>query len=213
MLVRGDDGGNRHTRRLAWRRSHGDEHRALARGLCRSLRLKIWQRFSPASDGADADLALLYEREAPRMRQRLRLRFTPEKAADIVQTAFERMLGLGAERLTAMEQPRAYLYRVAGNLAHDLGKSAANRLEQQSDEEWAAPHDPLAALEARDFLRRIEAAISVLPDRTREIFMAHRFENLTYGEIASRHRISISSVEKEISAALRAIHSAVGGRP
>jgi RNA polymerase sigma-70 factor (ECF subfamily) len=177
------------------------------------LRLKIWQRLSPASDGTDADIALLYEREAPRMRQRLLRRFPPEKAADIVQTAFVRLLGLGAERLEAMEQPRAYLYRVAENLAHDVGKSAAYRLEQQQDVEWAVREDPHAALEARDFLHRIEAAISVLPDRTREIFMAHRFENLTYGEIAARHGVSISSVEKEISAALRALHGAIGGRP
>lgn len=146
------------------------------------------------------------------MRQRLLLRFAPEKAADIVQTAFERMLGLGSERLETLEQPRAYLYRIARNLATDLGKSAANRLEDQSEEEWAAPGDPHAALEARDFLRRIETAIAALPDRTREIFMAHRFENLTYGEIAARHRISVSSVEKEIMSALRALHRAVGDR-
>lgn len=212
MLVRGDEIGPRYIRRLAWRRSHGDEHRALARGPCRSLRLKIWQRLEAASDRGNADIALLYEREAPRMRQRLRLRFAPEKAADIVQTAFERMLGLGAERLQTIEQPRAYLYRIARNLASDLGKSAANRLEEQSEEEWAAPGDPHAALEARDFLRRIEVAIAALPDRTREIFMAHRFENLTYSEIAARHRISVSSVEKEIMSALRELHRAVGDR-
>lgn len=213
MLARGDEIGTRHGRRLARRRSHGDEHRALARGPCPPLRLKIWQRLGTAPDGGDADIALLYEREAPRMRRRLLLRFAPEKAADIVQTAFERMLGLGADRLETLEQPRAYLYRIARNLACDLGKSAASRLEQQSEEDWAAPSDPHAALEARDFLRRIEAAMAELPDRTREIFMAHRFENLTYGEIAARHAISISSVEKEIMRALRELHRAVGGRP
>ena len=70
--------------------------------------------------------------------------------------------------------------------------------------------EDVALLEARDMLRRIEAAIGELPDRTREIFMAHRFEDLTYPEIARSMGISVKTVEKHISLALRELHRCVG---
>lgn len=195
--------------------AHGDEHRAHARGPYRLLRLKIWRKTQAATEGAtpvhvEGDLLRLYEHEAPRMRRWLSSRYAPDKAADLVQTAFVRMLGLGAERFAALERPRAYLYRVADNLAHDHARSSSFRLECQEDADHSSSEDPCAALEARDMLRRIEAAIPLLPDRTREIFMAHRFEDLTYDEIAKRLGISIKTVEMHISAALRELHRAVG---
>ena len=183
------------------------------------MRLRIWRRLDTASDsatsdldpGIEFDLALLYEREAPRIHRRLSRRFAPDRAADLVQGAFARLLGLGPGRLAALEQPRAYLYRVADNLANDLGRSAAHRLEQQPVEaEWGDACDPVSLVEARDLLQRIEAALPLLPDRTREIFMAHRFDDLTYRQIAQRVGISVKTVEKHMSIALRELHRAVG---
>lgn len=184
------------------------------------MRLKIWSRLGTAADGAsaatqaiDADLALLYEREEPRLRGWLAQRLGPDKAADFAQTAFARMLGLGPDQRAALRYPRAYLYRVARNLAINHVKSAAVRLERAETEDEQVSGDPHAALEARDMLRRVEAAITVLPDRTREIFMAHRFEDLTYGQIAERMGISIKTVEKHMGLALRELHRAVKDRP
>jgi RNA polymerase sigma-70 factor (ECF subfamily) len=184
------------------------------------VRLKIWSRLGTAADGApgatqaiDADLALLYEREEPRLRGWLAQRLGPDKAADFAQSAFTRMLGLGPDQRAALQHPRAYLYRVARNLAINHVKSAAVRLERAGTEDEEASDDPHAALEARDMLRRVEAAIAVLPDRSREIFMAHRFEDLTYGQIAERMGISIKTVEKHIGIALRELHRAVKDLP
>lgn len=182
------------------------------------MRLKIWSRLGTATDGVpaeavDGDLALLYEREAPQLRGWFARRLGPDKAGDFVQTAFARMLGIGPDQLTALQHPRAYLYRVARNLAINHVSSASFRLEQQAEGDAGRADDPHAALEARDMLRRIETAIPLLPDRTREIFMAHRFEDLTYGQIAERMGISIKTVEKHIGAALRELHRALGDRP
>jgi RNA polymerase sigma-70 factor (ECF subfamily) len=108
-----------------------------------------------------------------------------------------------------LDQPRAYLGRVVENLANDDAKFAVRRSEsfhEDLDHYEIAGVDPHAALEARDMLRRIEAAIPLLPDRTREIFMAHRFEDLTYVEIARHMGVSVKTVEKHISLALRALH-------
>lgn len=183
------------------------------------MRLRIWGKLDPAADGpasgaaVDSDLALLYRNEAPRMRRWLSARFTPDKAADFVQTTFVRMLRLGADRLEAIEHPRAYLYRAADNLATDHLRSGEHRLDHQSSEDFSGSSDPHVALEARDLLRRIEAAIPELPDRTREIFMAHRFEDLTYRQIADRLGITTKVVEYHIKVAMRELHRAVSERP
>lgn len=193
-------------------------HRASARSCCRFVRLKIWSRLGvadgePRAQAIDADLALLYEREEPRLRGWLAQRLGPDKAADFAQTAFTRMLGLAPDQRAALRHPRAYLYRVARNLAINHVKSAAVRLERAETADITLAEDPHAALEARDMLRRLEAAIRKLPDRTREIFMAHRFEDLTYGQIAERMGISIKTVEKHIGLALRELHRSVRDRP
>lgn len=165
-------------------------------------------------DAEDAlDVAMLYQTEAPRLRRWLGARVPHDRAADLVQAAFVRLLGLGYERLARLDQPRAYLTRIAGNLMRDDAKMAARRAVRLhvSAEDCVLPSpDPTMALEARDMLNRVHVAIETLPDRTREIFMAHRFEDLTYPEIAARLGVSVKTVEKHISLALRHLHRAAG---
>ena len=62
-----------------------------------------------------------------------------------------------------------------------------------------------SAEEARDTLRRVEAAVLRLRPKTREIFMAHRVEGLSYAEIAQRTGLSVKGVEKQMSKAIAAI--------
>lgn len=198
------------------------DHRANARVPGSPMRLKIWKGLAwveesalSAAPGPERDLARLYRDEAPRLRRRLGRRFQPDRAADIVQSAFERVLGLGSERMQQLASPQAYLTRVADNLAHNEARSAGRRGEGRHipiEDCQLASSDPVLSLEARDMLRRIEVAIDGLPDRTREIFMAHRFECLTYPEIAARMGLGTKAVEKHMSAALRALHEAAGYR-
>lgn len=177
---------------------------------------------SDADDGAvaeeparsiDEDLASLYRAEAPRLRRMLTRRLSPERAADLVQTTFLRVLGLGTRRPVKLDQPGAYLTRIAGNLMRDEARSAFRRSEALhfSIETCELPSgDPHDGLEARDLLRRVNTAIDRLPQRTREIFMAHRFEDLTYPQIAERMGVSVKTVEKHISAALAQLHRSLG---
>lgn len=168
-----------------------------------------------SQQAGDADVASLYREEAPRLRRMFARRLSPERAADLVQGAFVRLLGLGPTRRGELQQPKAYLTRVAGNLLRDEAKFAFRRsdaLHVSADDCDLATGDPHATLEARDMLRRIDAAIDLLPERTREIFMAHRFEDLTYPQIAQRLGVSVKTVEKHISAALQQLHRALEAR-
>ncbi len=53
--------------------------------------------------------------------------------------------------------------------------------------------------------RRIERAVRKLPRLQREIFLAARFDDLSYVEIAERTGLSVGQVEREIAKALVSI--------
>ena len=48
----------------------------------------------------------------------------------------------------------------------------------------------------------MELAIDQLPTRARQVFVLHRVEGLTYGEISRELDISVSAVEKNMARAL-----------
>ena len=55
----------------------------------------------------------------------------------------------------------------------------------------------------RQNLAAAAGVIRALPPRTRDAFLLHRFEDLTYRQIAGRLGVSVSMVEKHIAEALR----------
>lgn len=164
----------------------------------------------PAEDcastlGADRLLADLYRAESPSLVRVLsRQTRNPDDAHDLVQDVFFRLARLGGQG-SVLERPQAYLRRIASNLLKDRAKSAARQsaaLHVVADEEMLPGIDPHRILESRDMLRRLEAAIMRLRPKTREVFMAHRMEGLTYAEIADRTGLSVKGVEKQMSKAL-----------
>jgi RNA polymerase sigma-70 factor (ECF subfamily) len=109
--------------------------------------------------------------------------------------------------LGRIEQPEAFLRRVSTNLLRDWGRSATLKQRSQLTLELASNQqlDQVAALESRDTLRRLEQALGKLKPRTREIFLAHRIDGLTYAEIAERTGLSVKGVEKQMSKAIAKI--------
>jgi len=159
----------------------------------------------PFTAAADQLLTDLYRSESPRLVRILSRRTSnPDDAHDLVQDAFFRLARLGG-MAQVLERPQAYLRRITSNLLKDRAKSAARRsasLHVVADEETLADLDPQRHLESRDMLRRLDAAMMRLRPRTREVFVAHRIEGLTYSEIAERTGLSVKGVEKQMSKAL-----------
>jgi RNA polymerase sigma factor (sigma-70 family) len=155
--------------------------------------------------GADAALAELYRSESPRLVRILsRQTRNSEDAHDLVQDVFFRLARMGGQG-ALLERPQAYLRRIAANLLKDRAKMATRRsvaLHVVADEEALPGLDQQKLLESRDMLKRLEAAITRLKPKTREIFVAHRVEGLTYAEIAERTGLSVKGVEKQMSKAL-----------
>jgi RNA polymerase sigma-70 factor (ECF subfamily) len=129
-----------------------------------------------------------------------------ETARDIVQEAFAKFTALSFARRLTLARPDAYLYRICVNLVRDRRRAQEVRHSydlQQSEARHG--HNPLAELEHRDTLRRLEAAMLRLKPKTREIFLAKRLDGMTYAEIADRTGLSIKGVEKHMSKAIAVI--------
>lgn len=165
-----------------------------------------------SADGRADDAAALdalYREESPRLLKSLTRRTSSrEEARDLVQEIFCRVARLGADRLQLVDRPQAYLSRMATNLLRDRAKQASRHMLDRhvpADDAVLAGTDLQRLLEARDMLQRVEAAVLRLRPRTREIFMAHRVEGLSYAEIAQRTGLSVKGVEKQMSKAIAAI--------
>jgi RNA polymerase sigma-70 factor (ECF subfamily) len=128
-----------------------------------------------------------------------------QDAADLVQESFARLAVARAKRGTPIERPEAYLSTIASNLLRDRAKIALRRSlawHVPIDEVPVAGHDPIAALEARDQLKRLQASLARLSPKTRSIFLAHRRDGVSYKDIANQTGLSVKAVERRMSKAI-----------
>lgn len=124
---------------------------------------------------------------------------------DCVQTAFLRLHSYNAP--TSVQNPVGFLIQTAVNAWRDQYRHESY-LETTpfGEEEYRTQSDaPLQddVLIARERLKRVCAGLEHLPDRTREVFLLHRIEEMKCKDIATHLGISPSSVEKHIAKAVR----------
>jgi RNA polymerase sigma factor (sigma-70 family) len=131
-----------------------------------------------------------------------------DAAADLTQETFLRF----AEQASgaAVTYDRSYLYRTAHNLSIDhVRRVIRHRTAAAAPEDLAQiaedVPDPEQVAGARQRLDRLRAAVAALPERTRQVFVLHRIDELTYAETAARLGISESSVQKHLAKALQEI--------
>ena len=132
-----------------------------------------------------------------RLRRRLRRFTSPDMIDDLLQDALVRVLERGG--LRDLAAPEAYLFRVARNLAID-GIRRRHRQEAVLLSLLATPVE--TAPPAGEALLLLKEALHALPERCRETVILHRFEGLTYSEIAVRLEVSVKTVEARMSQAL-----------
>lgn len=135
----------------------------------------------------------------------------PETAAELTQETFARLLRSGA--LERIDNVRAYLFRTAANLALDHLRrrkhmhlpADAQELERVAD---TAPGVDRQLL-SRQALQRLRAAVDALPARQREVFLLHKFQDLSYQEIADRLGIAKNTVMVHMVRALAQCRAAL----
>lgn len=136
----------------------------------------------------------------PALRRYFRRRVGPSEAEDMVQDVF---LAMSTRQGEPVENVEGYLFRIAANLiARRAGREAA-RPALEAMLESQEPASPERIVMSRQEARRVLEAIRALPPRTREAFIFHRFEEMTYPEIARRLGVSVSAVKQLIARAIR----------
>lgn len=138
------------------------------------------------------------------LKRRLRYRTgSAELAEDLLHDVWVR---LTVRSSTPLAAPRAYLTRIADNLAVDEARRHARRLCPAEADALldVADESPTAerSVIARDEMRVVTAAILELPRRRRDIFIAARLSGERYASIAARYGVTTRTVENEVRRAL-----------
>jgi len=130
----------------------------------------------------------------------------PDDARELAQEAFMRLLRL--ENAEFIQQPEAYLFRIAVNLAYEHGlRQKASPIDAyavvEDDHEALATSrttEELAMLRQR--IEHLEAALGTMPPNVQAALVYQRRDGMTYAEIAQRLGVSTSMVKKYLHAAL-----------
>ena len=136
------------------------------------------------------------------LRRRLRI---SEDADDIAQETYVRMMQYEGSR--EIRSPSSMLFRIAINVANDLGRSQqTRRMSQQrplQDVELVCDRPSAEReIQAQQDLELLYEAIAELTPKCRQAFLLSRVRRMTYPEIAKHCGISLKMVEKHISRAL-----------
>jgi RNA polymerase sigma factor (sigma-70 family) len=117
---------------------------------------------------------------------------------DVAQEVFLRLLRY--ERAELVENPRAYLYKMAANVAAEWALRARSRLPHE--EKWLleliAESQPDRDAERDAASEEIERALGRLPGRQREMLKLHFAEGLGYAQIAQRMGSSQRVVKRQL---------------
>ena len=132
---------------------------------------------------------------------------------DLIQEGFLRLCLYQQERKVPVRDPVAFLVDVVEKVQIDrLRRATISRrifsdrpLEEIDCADTASL--PEQDLEAHQLIVRIEKSLASANPRTREAFLLHRFDGMSYVEIAERFSISTRAVTNHIAKALVLIDS------
>ena len=139
-----------------------------------------------------------------------------EDVQDLLQETFLRVVEVPG--CTDIGNPRAYLWRIASNLAIDRLRDARRGRRVFTVDEEAAERTPSGRptpeedAENRARLREMQKILENLPPNCRQAFLLSRRDGMTYKEIAGVMGVSDNMIKKHLVRALGALRAGMPSR-
>ena len=118
---------------------------------------------------------------------------------DVAQEVFLRLMRY--ERTELVENPQAYLYKMASNVAAEWAIRSPRA--KPHDSHWltglTSDDDPERSFSQQQVEEEVRRAIETLAPRQRRMLKLHHFEGLEYGEIAQRLSATPRSVKRVLT--------------
>lgn len=133
-----------------------------------------------------------------------------DRASDLVQEAYIQ-LWLNCKKVF-LEKSKSYLYTVANNqfLTEEKHKKVVLNYKTITNKNTVNNENPEYVLEEKEYMVKLENAISNLTNSQREVFLLNRIEKKKYREISEILNISVKAVEKRMHLALLSLKEELG---
>jgi RNA polymerase sigma-70 factor (ECF subfamily) len=129
-----------------------------------------------------------------------------EDAQDVAQEAFLRCWR-SQDSLPAVQNLRAWIFRVGINAAKDLQRSTWRRRARPLMGDEIMPSvdspPPVQALEQQEVLEQLRHALMHLRPEEKEVFLLRQNGELTYEQIAELHNRPVGTVKTQMRSALQ----------
>ena len=156
--------------------------------------------------GDPAAVRAFVSRKGPRMMALAqRLLNDAAEAEDVVQEVFMRVWKQAPDWRPGTARFDTWMHRVALNLCYDRLRRRRERPTAEPPEQVDEGPAPDRGLEAADVGRRVDAALSALPDRQREAIVLCHYQALTNIEAAALLEVSVDALESLLARGRRAL--------
>jgi len=159
-----------------------------------------------AADNAE-DLQFGAYRAALRAFVARRIRNTQE-VDDLVQEACTRLIDTARSR--TLDEPQAYLFRIAANLIADSHRRATPIVQLEPDHDSPIRPAQEDGQHVRELQLALETALGELAPRCRRVFVLRRFEDRSNADIAAELGISMRMVQKYMVTAITHLYDRLG---
>lgn len=136
----------------------------------------------------------------------------PQDIDDIAQETFVR--AFLAEQKGDIQHPKAYIYRVARNLAFETLTKKSTQLTSYIEDSCdqfllQSGEDIEGSAIVMEKFGRVKTAIAEMPPQCQRVFIMHKVYGFKYREISQQLGISVSTVEKHIMTGLKKCRQSV----
>ncbi len=147
-------------------------------------------------------ISLIYTAHSKELfRYLLRLTGNHHAAEDLLHEVFEKFIVYTENKIVQDDKIRAFLYKTA----HNCGVNHLSRQNRTGGENIDDIEDSLRTNDTHyddiiidEFNRRVYEIVETLPPESRSIFILHKENNKTYGEIAEELGISERTVRRKV---------------